>query len=85
MLRRSDLRLGKGAALETVLIGLAALACPVGMGVMMWFMAKGMRKGSNAAAEPSIEELRAEHARLGEEIERLDGTRAGSELSGAGR
>jgi hypothetical protein len=71
--------------LETVLFGLAVLACPVGMGVMMWFMAKGMRKGSKHAAEPSVDELRAEHARLGEEIERLDGPRARSERSGAGR
>jgi hypothetical protein len=71
--------------LETVLIGLAVLACPVGMGLMMWLMAKGMRKGPEQTVEPSVEKLRAEHRRLGEEIERLEGTRADSELSGAGR
>ena len=67
--------------METVLFGAVALACPIGMGAMMWCMAKGMRKGSDAAAEPSVDDLRAEHARLGEEIERLDGARDRTELS----
>jgi hypothetical protein len=63
---------------ETVLIGLAALACPVGMGLMMWFMAKGMRGRGEASAESNdIEGLRAEHRRLGAELERLERTEAG--------
>ncbi|MDP9385728.1 MAG: hypothetical protein M3P50_10955 [Actinomycetota bacterium] len=61
--------------MESFLLSLAFLACPIGMGLMMWFMAKGMRK-EPAAAEPrpgaSVEQLREEHRRLGAEIERLD-------------
>jgi hypothetical protein len=60
--------------MESVLVGLAVLACPVGMGVMMWFMAKGMRSGSKVDREApaSLEELHAEHRRLGAEIDRLE-------------
>jgi len=60
--------------MESVLLGLAVLACPVGMGLMMWFMAKGMRSGSkpDAKAATSVEEFQAEHRRLGDEIERLE-------------
>jgi len=58
-----------------VLIGTVALACPVGMGLMMWFMARGSRRSSGARDEPAapqnIEALRDEHRRLGEQIERL--------------
>ena len=71
--------------MESILFTLALLACPVGMGLMMWFMAKGMRK--EPAAEPrgvparpgqpqvggSVEHLREEHSRLGAELERLEG------------
>jgi hypothetical protein len=54
------------------LIGLAALACPVGMGVMMWFMGRGIRpKRDEPETPPSLEALREEHRRLGDEIERL--------------
>src|SRR4029077_5299903 len=28
----------RGGAMQSVLLGLAALACPVGMGLMMWLM-----------------------------------------------
>jgi hypothetical protein len=60
--------------MDSVLIGLAVLACPVGMGLMMWFMAKGMRSGSkpDAKAATSLEDLQAERRRLGAEIERLE-------------
>jgi hypothetical protein len=60
--------------MESVLLGLAVLACPVGMGLMMWFMAKGMRSGSRQRTEEptSLDELQAEHRRLGAEIERLE-------------
>lgn len=61
--------------MENVLLSLAFLACPVGMGLMMWFMAKGTRKDAVPAPTPadaSVEELREEHQRLGDEIERLE-------------
>jgi hypothetical protein len=59
---------------ESVLLGLVFLACPVGMGLMMWFMAKGMRSGAkpDARAATGLEDLQAEHRRLGAEIERLE-------------
>ncbi|MBA3264166.1 MAG: hypothetical protein H0T69_17200 [Thermoleophilaceae bacterium] len=57
--------------MEAVVITVAALACPVGMVVMGWFMTKGMRK--RGQSEPlDVDDLRAEHRRLGAEIERLD-------------
>ncbi len=52
--------------MATVLPSLALLACPIGMGLMMWFMAKGNRK---ERPEASVEELRAEHRRLSADIE----------------
>jgi len=61
--------------MENALLGLAVLACPVGMGLMMWFMSKGTRGGRTARDESrGVRELRAEHERLGREIERLEGT-----------
>jgi hypothetical protein len=60
--------------MESVLIAVAALACPVGMGVMMWLMARGMReRGGDEAQEPaSLGALRDEHRRLAERIERIE-------------
>jgi hypothetical protein len=63
--------------MEGAVLALALLACPVGMGLMMWFMSKGMRSGEGRA-EPespaSLEELRDEQARLSADIERLEET-----------
>ncbi len=55
------------------LVVLALLACPVGMGLMMWFMGKGMKQGNDQAggarAQPkSVEQLREEQSRLEAEI-----------------
>jgi hypothetical protein len=61
--------------METVLFAAAALACPVGMGMMMWLMARGMRDHGSRddAQEPaSLEALRDEHRRLGDRIERIE-------------
>ena len=70
--------------MEGVLVALAILACPVGMGLMMWFMAKGMRGDKNK--EPvALEELRDEHRRLGDEIERLESSSASDTELGAAR
>ena len=58
--------------MEGVLVALAILACPVGMGLMMWVMSKGMR--SDRAKQPlDLDDLRDEHRRLGEGIERAEG------------
>lgn len=62
--------------MESIFFSLIFLACPVGMGLMMWFMGKGTRQKeapSAPAAGASVEQLREEHRRLGSQIERLDG------------
>lgn len=62
--------------MQSVLVGLAVLACPVGMGVMMWVMARGT--GGSAKGEPENDEmieLRSEQERLRGEVERLENER----------
>jgi hypothetical protein len=39
--------------MQYLLLGLAALACPIGMGLMMLMMARGMRSGDGGAADPA--------------------------------
>ena len=60
--------------MESALLALALLACPVGMGVMMFFMGRGMmgsKKETNGAQ--ALPDLKAEQARLAEKIEALEG------------
>jgi hypothetical protein len=73
---------------EGALVLLAVLACPVGMGLMMWFMSKGMRGGRSEerkADSTSVEDLRREQARLAAEIDQLEqnGHREANRATGA--
>jgi len=59
------------------LVLLAVLACPIGMGLMMFFMAKGMMGGKKEDdSSADVEQLRAEQQRLSSEVERLERERA---------
>jgi hypothetical protein len=63
--------------MEGAVLVLFALACPLGMGLCMWLMARGM-KGDSAKQEtdqvkqPSLAELRFEQDRLAGEIARIE-------------
>lgn len=66
-----------GASGSSPLLLLAVLACPVGMGLMMLFMGKGMMGGKKKTAQPldesgSLAEMKAEQARLAEKISALE-------------
>ncbi len=68
------------ASITTSLAPLAVLACPIGMGAMMWVMARAGKNRvppedleAHRVSQPaSLELLRHEHDRLGDEIARLE-------------
>lgn len=63
----------------SILSALPLLACPVGMGLMMWMMRGKKEPAAVAAPGHSVELLREERHRLDTEIEDLetvDATRA---------
>ena len=59
--------------MQALFYGVAALACPVGMGVMMWLMMRGGNKaGVDPAGQQQVAQLRAE-------IDELKAARAAQE------
>jgi hypothetical protein len=51
--------------MQSLLYGLAVLACPVGMGTMMWVMMRGQRhRPDDCSAEHEVAALRAEITQL---------------------
>lgn len=62
-------------AAASPLLLLAVLACPLGMGLMMFFMGRGMMGGmkrDSIDSDRSLADLKAEQARLAEKIETLE-------------
>jgi hypothetical protein len=54
-----------------IFYSLAVLACPVGMGLMMWFMMRGTKQSTPPAPTPQDDPTGAELARLRAEIDQL--------------
>jgi hypothetical protein len=66
--------------MQSLLLGVAILACPVGMGLMMWMMMRGQGKGTAASedhgSQQEVQALRAEIEQL--KAQRVnDGTAGG--------
>jgi hypothetical protein len=69
--------------MSELLYPLALLACPVGMGLMMWFMMRGKKDHAEAPAAPITD---AELIRLRSEVDQLRAAQgnAGQKKSVAG-
>ena len=63
--------------MQSLLLGVAVLACPVGMGLMMWMMMRG--QGKDAAGEDT---LATRGQALRAEIEQLKAQRANDRTTG---
>jgi hypothetical protein len=62
--------------MQSLLLGVGVLACPVGMGAMMWMMMRGQRKGGgDTGGQQQVEQLRAE-------INQLKADRASQRMNG---
>jgi hypothetical protein len=70
--------------MEGVLLTAALLACPVGMGLMMWFSSRAARGSEARRRAASLEELRREHAWMSAEIEQYEARLAEFDLDRAG-
>lgn len=59
--------------MEQIFYGLALLACPLGMGAMMWLLMRSNKKQSDTTAPPEASE--AELAQLRAEVDQLRASR----------
>ena len=65
--------------MQSLLLGVAVLACPVGMGLMMWMMMRGQSKDTAGSEDDSRQQ---EVQALRAEIERLKAQRASDRTTG---
>jgi hypothetical protein len=75
----SNVHSGKAVTMQSLLLGVAVLACPVGMTLMMWMMMRGQGK-ETAASEDHSWQQEAEVLRA--EIEQLKAQRANDRTTG---
>ncbi|PPK94547.1 hypothetical protein CLV92_10750 [Kineococcus xinjiangensis] len=59
--------------MSEALYALALLACPVGMGLVMWFLVRGMRQPEQTPAD--VKSKQVELMRLQAEIDQLEAER----------
>jgi hypothetical protein len=71
--------------METVVLVIALLACPLGMLLMGLFMRKGMGSKAESRSPRTLDDLRAEHRQLGGEIERRERAENGTGLKSVER